>query len=77
MSSMGGTGGAYRPAHRVREGWQVFDLSGEWMTVAKVLRVYSPLSFVRLDFSDGSHAILRPADEVNCQTLAEVKAAVA
>ena len=65
----------YRPAHRIRKGWQVFDLSGEWLTVSNVLRVYSPLNFVRLDFSDGTNAALDPQSEVNCRTLAEAKAA--
>jgi hypothetical protein len=72
----------YRHARRIRKGWQVFvqpppevGEPGEWLTVTHILRVYSPLNFVRLDLSDGSHHSLSPQDEVRCRTLAEVKTA--
>ena len=69
---------AYRTASRIREGWQVKiiateDSDGQWLTVTRVLRVYSPLSFVRLELEDGFAAAFAPGDEVRCRTLTEIK----
>jgi len=65
----------YRPAHRIREGWQVHLLPDKWLTVTHILRVYAPVNFVRLDLSDGDFYSCPPQQEIRCRTLAEVRAA--
>lgn len=75
--------GDYRPAHRVREGWQIRFLpneeggSVEWLTVTRLLRIYSPLNIVRFTFGDeGSQAVAHDTD-VFCRTAAEIRRAEA
>lgn len=70
--------GQYRPAHRVREGWQIrFITNGEtdateWLTVTSILRIYSPLNMVRFTFGeDGSQGVAHDTD-VFCRTTAEI-----
>lgn len=73
--------GQYRPAHRIREGWQIRFLpteeggSVDWYTVTAILRVYSPLNFVRLTFGElGSQSVAHDTD-VFCRSAAEVRKA--
>ena len=74
------TVGQYRPAHRVREGWEIRLLdnetgAGSWETVTNILRVYSPLNFVRFTFGEqGSQSVAHDTD-VFCRTTAEIKKA--
>lgn len=75
--------GQYRPAHRVREGWQIrFITNGEtdsteWLTVTSILRIYSPLNIVRFTFGDeGGQGVAHDTD-VFCRTTAEVRRAEA
>jgi len=73
--------GQYRPAHRVREGWQIRVLptdetaTVEWLTVTNILRIYAPLNIVRFTFGDeGSESVAHDTD-VFCRTAAEVRRA--
>lgn len=76
--------GQYRPAHRVREGWQVrlLDIvtrAESWVTVTDILRVYAPINLVRFTFDNGPEAaagVLHDTD-VFCRSLAEIKRAEA
>lgn len=75
--------GDYRPAHRVREGWQIRflptdeDGTVEWLTVTGILRIYSPVNIVRFTFGDeGSGSVAHDTD-VFCRTAAEVRKAKA
>ena len=88
MPETAGEIGQYRPAHRVREGWQIrFITNGEtdsteWLTVTGILRVYSPVNFVRFTFDDkgfdGESASSVAHDtDVFCRTAAEVRKAEA
>lgn len=75
--------GSYRPAHRVREGWQIRFLPNEeggteqWLTVTGLLRVYSPLNFVRFDFDDDTSESVAHNLDVFCRTVAEQRKAAA
>ncbi|MGW2721353.1 hypothetical protein [Streptomyces sp. NPDC001492] len=75
--------GQYRPAHRVREGWQIrFITNGEtdsteWLTVTGILRVYAPVNFVRFTFNDESASSVAHDTDVFCRTAAEVRKAEA
>lgn len=73
--------GQYRPAHRVREGWQIrflpTDEGGtvDWLTVTSILRIYSPLNMVRFTFGeDGGQGVAHDTD-VFCRTAAEIRRA--
>lgn len=75
--------GQYRPAHRVREGWQIRFLpndeggSIDWLTVTSILRIYSPLNIVRFTFGEnGSQSVAHDTD-IFCRTTAEVRRAEA
>lgn len=73
--------GGYRPAHRIREGWQIRFLptdeggSVEWLTVTKILRVYAPLNFVRFTFGDDNAASTAHDTDVFCRNLSEIRRA--
>jgi hypothetical protein len=73
--------GQYRAAHRVREGWQIrFITNGEtdsteWLTVTGILRVYSPVNFVRFTFDDGTTASVAHDTDVFSRTGAEIRRA--
>ncbi len=75
--------GQYRPAHRVREGWQIRFItdgetdSTEWLAVTNILRVYSPINFVRFTFGDGTSGSVAHDTDVFCRTAAEVRKAEA
>lgn len=75
--------GQYRPAHRVRESWQIRFLPNgeggqvEWLTVTNILRVNSPLNFVRFTFSDESAASVAHNTDVFCRTATEARKAEA
>lgn len=75
--------GQYRPAHRVREGWQIrFITNGEtdsteWLTVTDILRIYSPLNIVRFTFGDDGNGSVAHDTDVFCRTTAEIRKAEA
>lgn len=83
MPETAGEIGQYRPAHRVREGWQIrFITNGEtdsteWLTVTGILRVYSPVNFVRFAFSDESASSVAHDTDVFCRTAVEARRAEA
>lgn len=69
--------GEYRPAHRVREGWQIRFVDDEtgaksWETVTAILRVYSPANFVRFTFGELGAASAAHDTDVFCRNKSEI-----
>jgi hypothetical protein len=70
--------GQYRPATRLKKGWQVRVLPAddadepEWLTITQVLHVLAPIEFVRIDLSDGTAWQATPGSGAFCRTPTEI-----
>lgn len=54
----------YRLAQNLKEGMEVRDTEGIWWEITSILRIYSPLNIVRVEYSDGMHTPYDPKDQV-------------
>ena len=55
----------YRRASNLKEGMEVFDnRDGKWYVITTLLRIFSPINVVSVDFSDGGKANYKPKDQV-------------
>lgn len=54
----------YRRASNLKEGMEVRDTEGVWWEITSVLRIYSPLNIVRVEYADGMHTPYGPQDQV-------------
>lgn len=76
--------GQWRPASRLREGWQIlalraYDRDGteEWWTVTQALHFTAPIKVSDLTFDNGVTGGVSASDEYFCRTPAEIKRASA
>lgn len=74
------TVGKWRKAGRIQKGYQVlnvvqYDKDGteDWMTVARVMHILSPLKVSRFTFDNGLSGGTFAADEMFCRTPTEAK----
>ena len=63
--------GQYRPAARLKQGWQLKH-EGTWTEITSVVQVYSPLAFAMLTLADGFEVSVPHSHEVFTRTKAEI-----
>jgi hypothetical protein len=54
----------YRMAFNLKEGMEVRDKEGNWLTLTSVLNVTSPAKFVHVTFAGGGSDAFRTQDQV-------------
>ena len=70
--------GQYRPATRLKEGWQIRvlpndgDGPAQWVEVAHVLRILAPFKIVQITLADGTNWAGAAGADVFCRTAAEI-----
>lgn len=64
--------GAYRPAHRIREGWHVLQDDG-WLEVTEIVRIYAPLNIVWMKFHNEDSIGVAYDEEIPTRTLVEIR----
>lgn len=76
--------GAWRPASRLREGWQILALqpyeadgTEDWWTVTRVMHITGPLKISHFHFDNGASGGVVATDEFFCRTPTEIKRAAA
>lgn len=66
--------GQYRPASRLKEGWQL-QHDGVWTEITSVIQVTSPLSFAMVRLADGFEVSVPHTHEVFTRTKSEIEKA--
>jgi len=54
----------YRLASNLKKGMEVQTKDGDWVRISMLLRIYSPMNFVTVDFESGGEANFAPKDRV-------------
>lgn len=67
--------GRFRPASRIREGWQLLKTDGTWVTVKRAMQITKPLRVTSLTLSDGTKPGCSANTELMCRTPSEVERA--
>ena len=66
--------GTYRPAARLKEGWQITH-NGIWTEITSLVQVTSPVAFAMVTLADGFEVSIPHTHEVMTRTPAEAKRA--
>lgn len=66
--------GQYRPAARLKEGWQLKH-DDTWTAITSVVQVTSPVAFAMLKLADGFEVNVPHSHEVFCRNAAEIRKA--
>ena len=69
--------GTYRPASRLKEGWQIWRTDGSWQEITSLIQITSPMKFAMVTLADGFEVSIPHTHEVLTRTPAEAKKAQA
>ncbi|MFD9004471.1 hypothetical protein ACFV0T_26520 [Streptomyces sp. NPDC059582] len=69
--------GTYRPASRLKEGWQIWRSNGTWQEITSLIQVTSPMAFAMVTLADGFEVSIPHTHEVMTRTPSEAKQATA
>lgn len=67
--------GTYRPASRLKEGWQIWRSNGSWQEITSLIQVTSPMAFAMVTLADGFEVSIPHTHEVLTRTPTEAKQA--
>lgn len=69
--------GKYRPAARLKEGWQIRRTNDDWQEITSLVQVTSPLAFAMVTLADGFKVSIPHDQEVMTRTPSEAQKATA
>jgi hypothetical protein len=69
--------GTYRPAARLKKGWQIWRANGTWQEITSVIQITSPMKFAMVTLADGFEVSIPHTHEVLTRTPSEVQRASA